>query len=140
MTPCGSLAAHVVEAVGPTPPDGSDFYSRATCGHDNSGFTFRIMHDIDDSGFDLRASCGPDDSSRHLLGCACLATGRPTGALRAVDWCGTHLPCGSFTSDVDYGATGLWQPKLYITATLSPVLKSVWATLVDPHWRAAMEE
>jgi hypothetical protein len=32
------------------------------------------------------------------------------------------------------------QPKLYITATLSPILKSVQATLTDPHSRAAMEE
>jgi hypothetical protein len=31
-------------------------------------------------------------------------------------------------------------PKLYIAATLSPVLKSVWAVLADPHWRVAMEE
>jgi hypothetical protein len=39
-----------------------------------------------------------------------------------------------------HGATGFLQPKLYITATLSPVLKSVRTTLIDPHWWAAMEE
>jgi hypothetical protein len=36
-----------------------------------------------------------------------------------------------------YLSSGL---SIYITATLSPILKSVWAALPDPHWRAAMEE
>jgi hypothetical protein len=38
------------------------------------------------------------------------------------------------------GAAGFWQSKLYIAASLSlsPVPKSVWATLVDPHGRGAM--
>jgi hypothetical protein len=31
------------------------------------------------------------------------------------------------------GASGFWQPNLYITATLSPILKSVWATLANHH-------
>jgi hypothetical protein len=35
---------------------------------------------------------------------------------------------------------GFWQPKLYVAATLSPIPKSVWAALANPHWQAAMEE
>jgi hypothetical protein len=38
------------------------------------------------------------------------------------------------------GVASFQQPKLYIIATLSPVLKLVWAALADPHWRVAMEE
>jgi hypothetical protein len=35
---------------------------------------------------------------------------------------------------------GFQQPKLYITATLVVVQKSVSVTLTDPHWQAAVEE
>jgi hypothetical protein len=38
------------------------------------------------------------------------------------------------------GVASFRQPKLYIATTLSPVLKSVRATLIDPHWWVAMEE
>jgi hypothetical protein len=39
-----------------------------------------------------------------------------------------------------WGVADFWQTKLYITTTLSPILKSVWTALANPHWRAAMEE
>jgi hypothetical protein len=38
------------------------------------------------------------------------------------------------------GAASFRQPKIYVAATLSPVLKSVLAALADPHWSAAMVE
>jgi hypothetical protein len=84
------------------------------------GFDFHATRGTDDFGFDLRASCGPDDSSYHLLASIRLASGHPTSASRAVSWCGLRLSRGSSTSDVD--PRGYQQPKLYVTATLSPVL------------------
>jgi hypothetical protein len=39
-----------------------------------------------------------------------------------------------------HGAVGFQQLKLYIAATVSPIPKSVWAALADPHWWTTMEE
>jgi hypothetical protein len=65
-------------------PDDYGSAFRATRGPDDSGFDIRATRGPDDFGFDIRAMRGPDDSSRRLLGCARLATGRPTGFSRAV--------------------------------------------------------
>jgi hypothetical protein len=84
--PPGGLTARIAGADGSNPPPhGSDFYSHAPHDRDDSGFAFRATCGTDDSGFNLRASRGPDDSSRCLIGCARLATSRPTGASCAVD-------------------------------------------------------
>jgi hypothetical protein len=122
------------------PPDAFNYFSSATCCHDNSGFTFCTTCGTDDSSFDLRAMRGSDDFSRHLLDSARLATDRPTGASRAAGWCSPHLFHGSSASDADSRGCRLPATKLYIITTLSPIPKLVWATLDDPQWRAAMAE
>jgi hypothetical protein len=73
--------------------------SRATRGHDDSGFDFRTTHVTDDSGFNLRAPCGSDDSSRRLLSGTYLTSGSPTGASRVADRRGFRLSRGSYAPD-----------------------------------------
>jgi hypothetical protein len=67
---------------------------------------------------------GTDDC--RLLDRTYLASDRPTR--------------GSSAFNVDPRAIGFQQPKLYITISLSLILKSVRAALVDHHWRVAMDE
>jgi hypothetical protein len=38
------------------------------------------------------------------------------------------------------GADDFYQPVQYLATTLSPILKSVRATLANPHWRASMKK
>jgi hypothetical protein len=82
-------------------PNGSDYFSHATRGHDDSGFTFCATHGTDDLSFDLRAPCDPDDSSHSLLDGARLATRCRTEASHATGWCGPCLSHGSSTPDAD---------------------------------------
>jgi hypothetical protein len=81
--------------------DDFNYFSRATRGHDDSSFAFRTTCGTDDLGFNLRAPRDPDDSSRHLLDGARLASGHPTGASRAASWCGPRFSHGSSASNVD---------------------------------------
>jgi hypothetical protein len=110
------------------PTDGSDYFSHTTRGHD-------------DSDFNLRASRGPNNASHCLLSGTRLTSGRPSNASCATGQRGPHLIRGSSATDADL--RGYWlsaTQALHHLHSLSPFLKSVQASLADPHWRAAMGE
>jgi hypothetical protein len=104
---------------------------------DDSSLYIYAMCNTDGFGFDHYAS---RDSSSYLLDCTHLTTSRPTGVPCAAGWCSTRLSHGPSTYDVDPLGCQLWTTQALHCSHSLPIPKLVWTALLDPHWRAAMEE